>query len=262
MKILSFLKKPYLILIAMIAICASVIGLSLSFGTINNIHNDLNGKKVNSSNNKHFWIFNQSQPLKYVILKRRSAGSNKNKNVYLNLYVESRQNPSSDSLMRAEGTLELRYSTNLTDNYLYLDGITPIDFRVLKMSLEESNLLDELNLFWEEFQIALINNYKEKISNSINYPLIGKYFPICKDKSDLFKNYNIIFSEDVKEAIKNSILSPIPKAKGKEFSISKDEYIQTIDYNHMIEKDNFNYFFIVKRIDDKFKIVRIQEYLK
>jgi hypothetical protein len=249
-------------MLAVIVISASVIGFSLSSGTINNIQNDLDGKKVNSSNNKHIWLFNQDQPLKYVILKKRSAGSNKNKNVYLNLFVETRQKPSNDSMMRAEGTIELRYSTNLTDNYLYLDGISPIDFRVLNMSIEESTLLDELNLFWEEFQIALINNYKEKISNSINYPLIGRYFPMCNDKSDLLKNYNLIFSDDVKEAIKNSILTPIPKAKGKEFSISKDEYIQTIDYNHLIEKDNFNYFFIVKRFENKFKIARIQEYLK
>lgn len=261
MKIWKYFKKKKLLLFFIIII-SSAISLSLTFGTNNNIQNDLNGKTIRSSNNKHSWTFNQNQSIKYVIQKKRSAGSNKNKNIYTTIYIEARQNQVNDSLKRAEGTVELRYSTSLTDNYLFLDGIIPIDFRVISMSKEELALLDELDLFWEEFQIALINNYREVISNSINYPFTGKYFPTCNNKSELFANFNLIFSDDVKLSVKNSILSPIPKSKGKEFNIEKDEYIQTIDYNHPIVRDNFNYFIIVKRIENKFKVVRIQEYLQ
>ena len=72
-------------------------------------------------------------------------------------------------------------------------------------------------------------------------------------------NYDNIFTDDVKSAIQNSMLSPITKPKGKQFFIDKDEFIQQIDFNNGIERENFKNYFVVKRIDNQFKIVRIQE---
>ena len=258
----KFKKRLSVATIFISVILLTLYALSQSDGSIHNIQGDLNGKKVNSTNNKYEWQFKQDQPLKFVILKKRSSGTNKNKNVFITLLVQSRQNSANDSIYRAEGTIELRYTTNLSSNNLYLDGITPIDFRIISMTKDENLIYDELDLFWEEFQIAVINEYKEKISSMINYPLTGKYFQTCNNKSELFQNFKTIFSDDVRAAVKNSILSAIPKPKGKEFSIYKDEFIQTIDLTHQIEKDNFTYQIVVKRIDNKFKVIRFQENMK
>jgi hypothetical protein len=255
----KFYAKPLIIILVLISLPIAI--LLAARGSANNISRDLVGQKVISTNEKDVWTFSQGEPLKYTILKQRFSGSNKNKTLYYTLFVETRHFPNAAGMKRAGGIIELRYSSSLMNNEMILSSVTPVDFKVMPMSTEDMKLLEELDMFWEEFQIAVVNNYREKVVNSIEYPFTGKFFGQIADKYELQKNYDKIFAEDVRGGIQNSMLTPITKPKGKPFIIDKDEYIQQIDFNFNIEKDGFNYFLVVKRIGNQFKIVRFQEFL-
>ena len=251
----------YRMIILLFLLSVSCFSIFAAQGSANNISRELIGQNVASTNEKSIWTFRQGEPLKYTILKQRFSGSNKNKSLYYTLYVETRSLPDKDSMKRAGGIIELRYGTNLTNNTMTLSSVTPVDFKVMPMNNDEMKLLEELDIFWEEFQIAVINNYREKVLSSIQFPFTGKFFGQYSDKYELMKNYDEIFSDDVKSAVQYSILTPITKPKGKAFAIDKDEYIQQVDYNSNVERDGYKYFFVVKRIENKFKIVRLQEFL-
>lgn len=222
------------------------------------IVNDLIGQEIKTTNEEINWTFKNGDQIKYVVLSQRTTGHKNFKRIDYNVFLMTRHNDiKTAERFRAEGLLKLVYKRSRSRNHNYLSQVVQLGFQVYPINEKENTFLDELDIFWSDFQSSVNMNYKDKVANMFQYPFSTKYFGIYNSSAEMIKKWDNLFTEKLKDAVTYSILTPEKKSKGKEFNIIKDNYIMMCHHEHRIIIDGFYNLFVVKRIDDKFKIVRI-----
>jgi hypothetical protein len=222
------------------------------------IINDLVGQTIPTTNEEVAWTFKNGDLIQYVVLDQRATGPKNFKRIDYTIYLRTRREASDNTQsFRADGFLKLTYKKSQSRNHNYLSSIEQSGFQVNSMTQNEKAILAQLDLFWLEFKNAVIFNYQEAVAEMFKYPFESENFGNYASKADLIKNYDKIFSDEVKESIKYSILSPEKKSKGKVFDFEKDDFIQICNYEKQVVFNRLENLFVVKKVDGKFKIVRV-----
>jgi hypothetical protein len=221
---------------------------------------DLIGQSVQTSNENISWVFKNDDHIGYIIESYRNMGIKDFSRYEYLIYVSTwHKKGQDDEFLRAEGNLKLTFKKSQSRNHFYLSMIEQSGFQVFNISKSDKELLENLEHFWLDFQRAIDFDDREKASEMFNYPFEGEFLGNFANKAELMKNYDKFFIDDVKKAIKNSIMIPKKKSKGKDFNYLNDDYVQIFNYDSNIKRENYNNFFVVRIVNGNFKIIKVIE---
>jgi hypothetical protein len=250
------MKKKLFSLILFILISNAVCLYGQKHGI--NILNDIKNVVVKTSDKQHAWKFSSGEPLKLVIADEVEKGNTYN----IFVYVKTRNLKNSDKYMKAEGIICFSYVKELFGSHK-LKQIVSKEFNQCPITKKEWNDLELQDKTWEDLKFAVNNDQKGKVSEFINYPLIMDRGDIkIKNKKDLIKYYDEIFTKEFKNTISKSIISSECKylsylGDGPDLYYGKDECVQLfINFNRYSDGIASGYLSL-KKMNGKFKVYKL-----
>lgn len=243
------MKKVLTMLILFVLFMVPAMSLDI---TEDKLKSDIIGKQIITSDANVSWEFENGEHFEFVIKKQRKTGNRGYRNIEYIIHIKSHKEKDG-KYMTADGNLQLVYKENYPHR-MYLSRIKQLGFFVKELSEFEYQQHLKADRFWHKLQYSIQNNLIDEVADMFSYPLQTKYLGNYNSKEELIKNYDKLFTSEVKNAINMAIVVPGPTSKGKEFNYDTGIFQQLCDYRAEIIKGGAKNFFTIKFVDDKCKI--------